>query len=468
MRYFKLVFVMLPVIACVAVPTFSQEGDFPKQAILDEMIQEAWENNPAAQAAEMRWKAALEKIPQVKALPDPVLSYGHFFKSIETRLGPQRNKLSLSQRFPFFGKLSLKEQIALEQAAVLEEQILQIRQDISLKVKEAYHSLSWFDEAVQIGLTEKEVLQRLADVARRKYEVGSASQQDYLKAQLEITRVTDKLLSLKQGRHAAVAQLNALLSRPADSMIETVEKPVFIPLQVIPEVLTEWAAAERPELRATQQLIKKNGLDLDLAKKNYWPDFNVMVDYFDIGGGTTTHPQDGRNAWMASIGINIPLWRGKLKAAETEAAIQLKANQNVLKSLQNDTAAKIRELYHEIKMYDEQISLYRHSLVPQAEQSLKASEIGYVAGTVDFLNFLDAERMLLQLKTGYAKLLADRGKSLARLERVVGRDLNIYPETHKMVFTSQGEQDSAGETSVLTDYDKKDDLKREGSHETHP
>jgi outer membrane protein TolC len=85
--------------------------------------------------------------------------------------------------------------------------------------------------------------------------------------------------------------------------------------------------------------------------------------------------------------------------------------------------AAINELYLEIKTLEEQIELYKHTLLPQAEQSVKASEIGYVAGKVDFLNLLDGERMILHIKTGYQKLLIDREKSRARLERIVGRDL---------------------------------------------
>jgi outer membrane protein TolC len=148
-----------------------------------------------------------------------------------------------------------------------------------------------------------------------------------------------------------------------------------------------------------------------------------MVDYFDIGGGSTTHPEDGRNAWMASVGINIPLWRGKLRAAESEAAIRLKASQDLRQDLQNDTSARIHELFAEVKMYEEQARLYEHSLIPQAEQALRSAEIAYIAGKTDFLSILDGERMLIQLKTAFAKLTADRGKSLARLERVVGSEI---------------------------------------------
>ncbi len=176
-------------------------------------------------------------------------------------------------------------------------------------------------------------------------------------------------------------------------------------------------------MKKAENLIEKNQVSLKLTKKNYYPDFRIMFDYIDIGGGTTTHPKDGRNAWMGSIGINIPIWRKKLRAAEAEAALQLKASQEKHTDIKNKTLSSVNELYHEVKTDEEQINLYKYSLLPQAEQAFKASEVGYLAGKVDFLNLLDSERMVLMIKTGYHKSIADFGKSLARLERVVGKDL---------------------------------------------
>ncbi len=390
---------------------------------LADLIQEAFLQNPRLRAAEIEWRAAQEKIPQAKALPDPMLTFGHFFRSIETRLGPQRNKLSLGQKFPFFGKLSLQGRIAAEQAAVLESQLAQIRQDIALQVKEAYYSLTWFDEAIRVAQSEREVLERLAEVSRTRYETGSAAQQDALKAQLEITKLADRIMTLRQGRRSSVSQLNALLSRPAGSGLGEVRIHPSIPFEIDLERLQAWAEEARPELSKMSRVIQSHSLGLDLAKKNYWPDLNVMLDYFEIGSGMATVPESGRNAWMASIGINIPLWRGKLRAAEAEAAMRLEASEDVLADLKNDTAARVHELYFEIKTYEEQSRLYKLTLIPQAEQALKASEIGYLAGKSDFLSILDAERMLLQLRTALAKLRADKARSLARLERVVGREI---------------------------------------------
>lgn len=407
---------------------FSQEIP-EKKLVLSELIQEALDQNPQIKAAQKEWEATLEKIPQVKSLPDPMFSYSYFGKNIETRLGPQRNKISLSQKFPFFGKLAIKGEIARRGSSISAEKFNAVRADITLKVKKAFYSLFWFDKAIKISQEEKDVLKRLARIAGIKYETGGASQQDILKAQLEISKISDKLLMLNQGRRAVVAELNSILSRPPDYPVGEAETFEIPELRVDLEQLYAWAREMRPELRKAQFQIEKNEEDLRLAKKNYFPDLNIMVDYIDIGGGTTTNTLDGRNSWMASIGINIPLWRKKLHAAKAEAAIKIKASEDYYKNVENETTFRINELFFEIKTAQEQVDLYKYSLLPQAEQSLKASEVGYLAGKVDFLNLLDSERMILMIKNGYFKILSDLGKSLTQLERVVGKHLiNMHKE----------------------------------------
>jgi len=413
--------ILIMVVFVGTLTSFSQEKT--KKTVLSELIQVALRENPQLKAAKNEWQAALKVIPQAKSLPDPMLSYAHFGQSIETRLGPQRNKVSLSQKFPFFGKLSLKSQMAKSAASIFEEQYRGIKAEIVLKVKRAYFSLFWFDRAIKISHEEKGVLQRLAKIALKKYETGEANQQDVLKAQLEISKVLDKILILNQGKRTIAAGLNALLNRRPDSYLGEVEEFEVPELKVELEKLYQWAREMRPEMRKAQYLIEKNEKSLKLAKKNFFPDFKLMFDYIDIGGGTTTHLKDGRNSWMASIGINIPIWRKKLHASEAEASIKLKASQDSYQSVENETLSRVNELFFEVKTATEEVNLYKYSLLPQAEQSFKASEVGYLAGKVDFLNLLDSERMILQIRIGYFKAVADLGKSHAQLERVVGRNL---------------------------------------------
>jgi outer membrane protein TolC len=420
------IIISLPMLITVAFlgPLQSFSQDVPQgKAVLSELIEEALSQNPQIKAARNQWEASIKVIPQAKSLPDPTLGYAYFGQSVETRLGPQRNKFSLSQKFPFFGKLSLKGEIAKSAASLFEEQYNAVKADIVLSVKKAYFSLFWFDNALRITNEEKEVLKRLAQIAERKYETGKGNQQDVLKAHLEISRVTDKILLLKQGRTGIIAGLNSLLNRSPDSFLGEIEEFKAPELKVELKDLYAWAREFRPELRKARYLIEKNEKSLKLAKKNYFPDFKLMFDYIDIGGGTTANPNDGRNSWMASIGINIPIWRGKLRASEAEAAIKIEASQEGYKNIENNTLSRVNELFFEVKTASEEVGLYKYSLIPQAEQSLKASEVGYLAGKVDFLNLLESERMLLQIRTGYFKAVADLGKSLAQLERVVGKNL---------------------------------------------
>ncbi|NOR53631.1 MAG: hypothetical protein GQ536_06050 [Candidatus Aminicenantes bacterium] len=403
-------------------PLFAQEREGQK-IVLSEVIQKALKENPKVKAAEEEWRAALEKVPQAKSLPDPMLRYSFFGQRVETRLGPQRNKFSLSQRFPFFGKLSLKGEIAQSHASMLEEKYGAVKADIELKAKKAFFSLYWLDYAIKISQEEKEVLQRLARIAGIKYETGTSSQQDVLKAQLEISKVLDKILTLRQMRKAAAVGLNSLLNRQPDVYMSEVEEYKIPEFQHELEDLYRWAKEYRPELKKIQRLIEKNEKSLKLAKKSYYPDFQVMLDYIDIGGGTTSHPEDGRNAWMASIGVNIPLWKKKLRAAEAEQAIKIKASEASYRNAENETLSSVNEFFFEVKTAKEQIELYEYSLLPQAEQTFKASEIGYLAGKVDFLNLLESERMVLLIKTGYYKAVSHFGISLAQLERAVGRNL---------------------------------------------
>jgi cobalt-zinc-cadmium efflux system outer membrane protein len=411
-------------VAFILNPSFSAWTETMRAEVkLAEIVKEALEKNPLVRAANQEWQAALERVPQAKSLPDPMVSYSRFGSSIETRLGPQRNKISLSQSIPFFGKLSLKGRIAERGASVLEEQFNRARAEVILEVKVSYYMLYWLDNVIQISQEEREVLKRLARITQKKYETGQVNQQDVLKAQLEMSKVDDKILSLSQTRKTAASGLNALLNRPPDSPVGMAKEPEIYPFGEDVEMLYQLAEEERPEMRKARRIIEMNEESLRLAKKNYYPDFKIMFDYIDIGGGTTGQIEDGRDAWMGSIGINIPIWRGKLHAAEAEAALQLKASEERYAEIKNETLSRVSALHFEAKTAEDQISLYKYSLLPQAEQAFKASEVSYLAGKVDFLNLLDSERMVLMVKTGYHKAISDYGKSLARLERAVGKEL---------------------------------------------
>ena len=390
---------------------------------LDSLLMEARQNNPSIQAAIETMRAAQETIPQARSFPDPMLRYTLFGSSIETRLGPQRNKISLSQTVPFFGKLTLKGMIAEAQSELLEAQYKGVVADVTLRVKELFFSLLKLDRDLILLEKERDLVKRLIKAAASMYEAGKAGQQDVLRSQLELTRLEDRQLEFRQSRRSTAALLNMALNRSADSPVPSLSFGSELPALGDKEELQAMALITRPEIKIHQSLITAREKRLELAKKNSFPDFQVMVEYVDVGGGTTMDLRDGRDAWMASVGVTLPLWRRKLKADRAEADNLLHASRSQLSAMNLETEAGIHDYLERIGTSEEQYALYKNVLLPQAEQTLKASESGYSAGRADFSALLESQRMILTVRMGIDRIFSEIWTDTARLERLVGRDL---------------------------------------------
>ncbi len=188
-----------------------------KTVILEDSVNEALKNNPEIKVAGGRWEAAKEKIPQARSLPDPKFGYTYFGESIETRDGPQESAYNLSQKFPSFGKLSLRGEVANKQAKVAEEQYRATEREIIARVKKAYYELYWVHKAIEITEEIKELLEKFEKIAETRYSTGKGYQQSVLRAQLEVSRLDDKLLTLKQMKTTVVAMLNTLMNRSPEA-----------------------------------------------------------------------------------------------------------------------------------------------------------------------------------------------------------------------------------------------------------
>ncbi len=390
---------------------------------LGSLIDEALNNNPAIQAAYNEWKAAEYKIKYVKGLPDPMASYAYFGENVETRVGPQENKYGVSQKIPFPGKLSLKGKAQAKRAEMLKEQYAATRREVIKNIEFVYYDLFWVDKAIKITEEEKMIIESLEKVAQRKYESNLAPQQDVIKAQVELSKLIDKLFLLRQNRKSLEAKMKSILDRPKGTNLGVVSdvKPAEFKYEL--EDLRRIAGESRQELLAAGLDIERAKYERSLARLDYFPDFTFGVDYIEVGGGSTIRSNDGDDAWMGKVAINVPIWFGKLNAQVKEKKARLESSKKNYKNIENSVDYEVEDLYFKITAYKDIISLYKTALVPQAEQSYDAAKTSYETGKVDFLNWLDAERVLLQTRLAYYKAIVDYEKSIAYLERVVGRDL---------------------------------------------
>ncbi len=423
MKIWKLTFLICLSVGILIIPAECLRADEPPPVRLDLLINEALENNPGIQAAYSQWQAAAYKVKQATSLPDPMLSYAYFGKNVETRVGPQEHKYGISQKIPFPGKLKKKGKIQTKQAQILKEKYEATKREVIKNIKFVYYDIFWIDKAIKITEEEKAILENLEKVARRKYELNLSPGQDVIKAQVELSRLIDKLLLLKSRRESLVAKINSLLDRPKAADLGrtgNVEPGIFSHNLAELKIM---AQKSRPELQAASLAVEKAEYEKSLARLDYFPDFRLGFDYISIGSGETTNPRDGQDAWTSMIAVNFPLWQNRLSAQNKEKRASLKAAKKNYENTENGVYYEVANLYYKISAYKDIINLYKTALIPQTEQAFEASRTGYESGKVDFLNWLDSERVLLQTRLAYYKSVVDYQKSIAFLERVVGRDL---------------------------------------------
>jgi outer membrane protein TolC len=416
----------LPAFANDATPADPISAPRENTLSLSWVINEAVQNNPELQAAYRRWQAAKEKIPQARALDNPTIGYKYGGMEGMTATNPMQQSFFGSQAFPFIGKLRLKGEIASKEANISEAQYDTVKRNLLANVKKAYYELYFVYKSIRINDETKDILKRFEEIAQTKYATGVATQQDVLKAQVEVSKIINDLIILEELKETVVARLNTLLSRPPHISLGVPEDFEPSKFTLTLEKLYDMALEISPELKQFTYDIEKNDAAKRLAKKQYFPDFTVGVEYMDrhsLPSGATP-AREIRDEWAGTIGITVPLFQKKRwDAGVRQAAEELEASQMAYKNMENTTFFGIKDSHFKILTAERLIDLYKNSIIPQSEQSLKAAEIGYQTGKVDFLDFLDSERVLLFFHIAYYRAVADFEQNFAELERVVGTEL---------------------------------------------
>jgi outer membrane protein, heavy metal efflux system len=400
---------------------FATNGD-PQ---LSAYLQAALDGNPAIGQALARYRAAVQKLPQVSALPNPMLAFTNYLRMPETRVGSQTNAVTFTQQFPWFGTLSAREQIAAKEAAMLREQYEASRDQIIWKVKTSYYSLSLVDRALYINDEERLLLEHYEELAESRYQQGAGLQQAVVKLQAEITRNQSQSAELQSRRVDAEASLNALLNRPADTPVSKVEMPPELPVELDYKQLYQVGRQSRPDLLIALLQIERDEKRIDLARKDRWPGFSlggtfVNVHARELPPGAAPIDQNGKNIFAINLGVELPVRRSRYDAEVAEAAESKLASTHGYQDTVNSIEASIREAGSHISTLRGQIALFNSTLVPQTEQALQSAEAAYSTGGLGVLDLLDSERVLLQVRLGLAQMASDYMKSLADMERAIG------------------------------------------------
>jgi outer membrane protein TolC len=383
-----------------ALPTLTEDsglGDYLAYAAL---------HNPGLEAAFNRWKAALERVPQVRALPDPQFTYRYFVEEAETRVGAQRYGFGIAQTFPWLGKLELRGYEALEAADAERHRYNAMKLRLFYQVKEAYYEYYYLWRAIDIVKQNISLLKNTEEVLRTRYKAGAAGHPEVVRAQVELGRLDDRLRTLTDLREPIVAQLNAAMNRAPAAALPWPKAIEEQHVSVSDEELLVWLKHANPQVQALSFEIDRARRQIELARKEYFPDIMVEVDYTDV---------------IASV--NLPIWQDKLAAGVREArhrhltAVYQKAD------AVNTLSAELKLAAYRFRDADRRIDLYRDTLLPKAAESIKATDAAFRAGKASFTDLIDAERILLEFQLAYERALVDKAQSLAEMEMLAGKEI---------------------------------------------
>jgi len=398
----------------------SGEELVPRQPlILSGVIREALDGNPEIQAARQRWAAAAQRIPQARALDDPTVSVQWWNTPESFNLGQAANTIiSLSQKFPFPGKLTLKEEVASRSADITEQALHAKERELIARVKQTYYDLFLAHKAIQIHHKQIDLLTQFLEIAMAKFRTGTGSQVDVLKAQVELSTLHQQLPVLEQRRETAQAKINTLQNKDPRTPVGLPEEPRVERFTKDLDELFQIAAEARPEVKAAGLAVQRNEHARALAHRQYYPDVTVAVQRFQNF--------QARDGFGAIMGIDLPFafWtKPKYDAGVQEASAGVAAARADLQTQENLTRFQIRDVLAKVRASWEVGVLYRTTVLPQAEESLASARAGYRTGRTDFLNLIEADRALREFQLAYYSALVDWQLRVAELEQVVGRDL---------------------------------------------
>ena len=391
---------------------------------LSDYLRLASVNNAQLKARFEEWKGALEAVPQAKALEDPKFTYTYFIEEVETRVGPQKNKFGIMQVFPWFGIIEVRSDAASAKAKAARKRYEAAKLKLFREVKEAFYEFSYLAVAIEIAKENLEFLRHFEEVARTQYRTAATRHPDVIRAQIELAKLEDILKSLEQLKGPTAARLNALLNRSADSELGWPEKEPLREANLDRQEIIATLVRANPELAGLNWEIEAARSRIELAKKKFYPNIGVGVDWIQTGDAVSSGIADsGRDAVALMFSMNIPLWQDSYKAAERQARANVRKVRQEKIDTENKTIARAVKVLYDFEDTQRKMNLYGDILISKAEELVYASETAYKAGTVDFLSLIDAQRMLLKYRLDYERAITNNQQKLAELEMLVGVEL---------------------------------------------
>lgn len=380
----------------------------------------AAENNPGLQGRYKEFKAALEKVPQVSSLPDPTLSFGYFISPVETRVGPQQVKFSLSQMFPWFGTLEAQGNAAALMAQAKYQSFIDARNKLFYQVADAYYPLYELDEQLRLQRENLEILESFMTLAQSKYENNQSSMVDVLRVDIMIKDARTNIDILEDKRQPLLTRFNNQLNRDASETVSIVDTINVSPLPdgyrrdslLINHPLLEELSLKEEAMKEQEKAAIRKGL----------PSFGLGLDYVLVGERTDMDLADnGQDVVIPMLTMSLPIFRGKYKAAKEEARIMQEAYRDMRQEMVNNLGSAYEMVWFEMEKQRQNLDLYREQ-IDETGQALNLLFTSYSNNGNDFEEVLRMQQQLLKYQMMKATSLSEYKIAEAKLNYITSKN----------------------------------------------
>jgi len=396
---------------------------------LEEYLRYAAIHNAGLRAAFEEWRMAVLAVEPAGTLEDPRFTYGYFIEEVETRVGPQKHRLSLSQTFPWFGTLELRKDAAAAAARATGKRYEAKKLELFEAVKGAFYEYAYLGRSLQIARENLALLTHFEEVARALYRTAEARHPDIIRAQIELAELEEQVLSLEDLRRSLSAKISAVLNRPETGVLPWPvwedRMPAPLDFAALPD-----PGEVNPEMEALDHEIDVARSRAKLAGQLYYPSITLGADWIVTDEARSPNVWgSGRDPIIAMFTLNLPIWTQSYRAQLSGAQANVRRTGRLREQRGYDLEAQIARVTYELRESRRKIDLYREVLLPRTREMVRVSEEAYRAGTLDFLSLIDAQRKLLVYALALERSLASHFQQQAQLERLLGGQMPVLSLT---------------------------------------
>ncbi len=384
---------------------------------LDDLLDLALQNNLEFRILENEYLAALERVPQVSQLPDPEAGLGLFPLPVQTRLGPQAVRMSLSQMLPWFGTIEQRKNLENARANTLSEKMNARKQDVFFGIKQAYYQGYEIQESQEILRRNEVLLEALEKVAQAKVESGKASIADVLRVQLKREELAQQLMILETQKTNPITTINQYLNRRVNTPITIVEDLTLAIIPINRDSLIRSIQIDHPMVRIFNMQQEESRQKIALNQLDGKPGFGLGMDYIMVNQRTDMEPvHNGRDALQVRASVRIPLARKKYGAKDREEQIRIETLDQRKENLVSQFSAAIEKAFIRHETAEIQMDLYKRQ--KEITQSvLRILESDYSSDGRNFDELLKAEMELIEYDLKMVKAIVQSHLAKIEIER---------------------------------------------------